>query len=408
MRSFACLLCVALLALSTAARSHAQTFTYQGQLSTAGSPENTPHDFQFRIFTLSAGGVQVGSTTTALGLPVTNGVFTASISPGTTVFTGSERWLEVAVRPAGSPTYTTLTPRQRIAAAPYAVRSLSERLVDIGGGILTNNGPVDGSTINRMILNRTTPITGADFFTLRTPTGQQQFGGMYIDTAASDGFPFYGFATGGNVRSFAYVDGTNGAFKLSISGDRVTVSNTGLVGVGTEPTGPERLQISGDVKATGVVTASDLSYAAPKTRTMSIPIEAFRSEDGSKVLSFTAGYATFAGNVTDGVMVAPVILPHGATISSFDATLRINTGTEPIRVYLTRRTTRGTDRDDVAFLSVNTPTNGAVTLNSQSFFPSVVNNELYVYHVRFECSNWNGFNKAVYGCRIRYTVPAPD
>ncbi|HLP86233.1 MAG TPA: hypothetical protein VK157_17910, partial [Phycisphaerales bacterium] len=232
MRVAALLFFTAMLSLPVAASAQAQSFTYQGRLDTAGIPAAAAHDFEFRVFSTSAGNTQVGTTTTVLNVTPINGVFTATVAPGANAFTGADRWLEVAVRSAGSPAFTTLTPRQHIAATPYAARSLSERLTDIGGGVLTN----DGSVVNRLILNRTTPVTGADYFTLRTPTGQEQFGGMYVDTAPGDGFPFYGFATGGTVRAFAYVEGTTGLFKLNVGSDRVSITNTGLVGIGMTPT----------------------------------------------------------------------------------------------------------------------------------------------------------------------------
>lgn len=399
-----------LLLFITAAPAHAQSFTYQGKLSTTSGPANTPHDFQFRIFTLSAGGVQVGSTTTQLNLPVTDGVFTASVSPGATVFTGSDRWLEVAVRPVGSPTYTTLAPRQRIAAAPYAARSLSERLVDIGGGVLTNNGPVDGSTINRLILNRTTPVTGADYFTVRTPTGQQQFGGMYIDTAAGDGYPFYGFATGGSVRSYAYVDGTNGAFKLSVGGDRVTVSNTGLVGVGTEPTGPERLQVAGAVKATGTITASNVAYTAPQTRTLYIEAEQFVSGTrGVDVwLSATAGQVTLNSSSIEGSLVAPISLPEGAVITFVQVWCRDNSAGADLTASFVQRS---------RFANFSTELGTATTTGVNPLYqllipglPSdiVTDVDSNSYAIIVSCNSWQHWSTMVANCRVDYTVPAPD
>ena len=186
-----------LLAASTLATrpASAQPFVYQGSLTSGTAPVNTPQDFTFRIYTAATGGSQVGTTSTALEITPENGTFSATVSPGNNVFTGPDRWLEIGVRPAGSSTYTTLAPRQKITPSPYAIRSLSERWTDLGNSYLTNT-----SSVSSVFLNRTTPVTGADFFNVRTPTGQQQFGGMYIDTAAGDGLPFYGYATGNTVR----------------------------------------------------------------------------------------------------------------------------------------------------------------------------------------------------------------
>ncbi len=57
---------------------------------------------------------------------VSNGVFTLTLNFGTAYFDGSDRWLEIDVR-ASNPTnsFVTLSPRQPLTAAPYAVRAAS-------------------------------------------------------------------------------------------------------------------------------------------------------------------------------------------------------------------------------------------------------------------------------------------
>lgn len=104
------------------------TFTYQGQLQTSGSPTTGTCDFQFNLWdavgsgTPPVGGGQVGVTQTALGLPVSGGLFTVGLDFGPGVFNGDARWLQIAVRcPPGSGAYTTLAPRQALTAAPYAL-----------------------------------------------------------------------------------------------------------------------------------------------------------------------------------------------------------------------------------------------------------------------------------------------
>ena len=97
-------------------------FTYQGQLQQSASPVNDTCDFQFSLWDAGNGGSQVGSTQGAGGLNVVNGLFTALLDFGPGVFTGDNRWLQIAVRcPDGSGIYTTLSPRQFLSAAPYAL-----------------------------------------------------------------------------------------------------------------------------------------------------------------------------------------------------------------------------------------------------------------------------------------------
>jgi hypothetical protein len=53
--------------------------------------------------------------------PVSNGVFTVTLDLGSGLFTGAKRFLEIGVHTNGGGAFTTLTPRQKITAAPYAV-----------------------------------------------------------------------------------------------------------------------------------------------------------------------------------------------------------------------------------------------------------------------------------------------
>jgi len=96
-------------------------FTYQGRLTSGGAPVNGNCDAQFSLFDAASAGTQIGSTQTAT-ISVTNGLFTVALDLGDGAFNGEARWLEIAVRcPAGSGSYTTLSPRQALTPAPYAL-----------------------------------------------------------------------------------------------------------------------------------------------------------------------------------------------------------------------------------------------------------------------------------------------
>jgi hypothetical protein len=102
--------------------SYANTFSYQGRLVENGEPVSGTYDF---IVTIWDGGVtQIATclTSTTEGVLIENGVFTLFLIPDrpmNEVFSGQERWIELAVSPAGMHTYTTLD-RQPIAPTPYA------------------------------------------------------------------------------------------------------------------------------------------------------------------------------------------------------------------------------------------------------------------------------------------------
>src|SRR6266545_3017011 len=101
------LLVLALLHLRLAtALAQGTAFTYQGRLTENGSP---------------AGGSLVGGPVTPPPTVVNDGLFSVKLDFGSGIFTGAERWLEMAVRTNGGYAFIVLEPRQQVSAAPYAV-----------------------------------------------------------------------------------------------------------------------------------------------------------------------------------------------------------------------------------------------------------------------------------------------
>jgi hypothetical protein len=109
--------------------AHAQTpltsaFTYQGEVAWNGGTPTSTVDLQFKLYSDAAAGSQIGVTVEKLATALTNSRFTTDLDFGPGAFDGSERYLEIAVRsPAGSGSYVTLNPRQRLAAGPNSVYS---------------------------------------------------------------------------------------------------------------------------------------------------------------------------------------------------------------------------------------------------------------------------------------------
>jgi hypothetical protein len=116
------------------------SFTYQGQLKDiSGNPINDNCDLRFLLYGAEIGGSQVGPIQEKTAVAVTGGYFTVVLDFGSAAFTGEARWLEVAVRcPTGSGDYTTLSPRQPLTVAPYAIYAL------FAGA--TNSAPWSGLT----------------------------------------------------------------------------------------------------------------------------------------------------------------------------------------------------------------------------------------------------------------------
>lgn len=115
------------LALAGAVRAQTaltSAFTYQGEVAWNGGTPTSTVDLQFRLFDAGIGGSQIGITIEKLTTSLTNNRFTTDLDFGFNAFSGNERFLEIAVRsPAGSGSYVTLTPRQRLAAGPNSIYS---------------------------------------------------------------------------------------------------------------------------------------------------------------------------------------------------------------------------------------------------------------------------------------------
>ena len=96
-------------------------FTYQGQLKNGGASVNAHCDFIWNFFADSSGGTSL-ATDTDTNVQLANGLFTAVINVPGSVIDGNARYVEIQVRcPAGAGAYTTLSPRQELQAAPYAL-----------------------------------------------------------------------------------------------------------------------------------------------------------------------------------------------------------------------------------------------------------------------------------------------
>jgi len=100
-------------------------FTYQGQLKQSGNALNGTADFQFTLWDSPGGaGAQYGPVLALNNVAVTSGLFTVQLDFGASAFNGDARWLQVEVRsPAGSGSFTTLSPRQPLTATPYSLQT---------------------------------------------------------------------------------------------------------------------------------------------------------------------------------------------------------------------------------------------------------------------------------------------
>jgi hypothetical protein len=157
--AFCCFLttCTSVFAQGTA-------FTYQGQLISSNSVANGKYDLTFKLWNASSGGSQVGSTITASGTVISNGLFTEILDFGT-VFNGTTYWLELGVRTNGAASFTTLSPRQELTPTPYAITAENvDGLVPAGQltGLLPPN-VLSGLYGNPLNLNNPANIFNGNF-----------------------------------------------------------------------------------------------------------------------------------------------------------------------------------------------------------------------------------------------------
>jgi hypothetical protein len=154
-------------------------FTYQGRFNDTGQPANGFYDLQFALFDSPnlPGNIIAGPlTNSATG--ITNGLFTVTLDFGAGVFTGPARWLELAARTNGGAAFVTLSPRQPLTPAPYAILSadvaaantniarlmVSNTAVTATGVPIVTSGFITGATVTRggSGYNSAPPVTVID------------------------------------------------------------------------------------------------------------------------------------------------------------------------------------------------------------------------------------------------------
>jgi len=133
------------------------SFTYQGRLVLNGEVVSGTIDFQFALYDALSGGAQIGSIVSRSDITVTDGLFTVSLDFGASAFTGNPRYLAISVRPGASiGAYTSLTPRQLLAPAPYAMYTTNADQLDgvhASGLLSTGGGTINGTLdVNGVLL----------------------------------------------------------------------------------------------------------------------------------------------------------------------------------------------------------------------------------------------------------------
>ena len=199
-------------------------FTYQGRLTEAGNPANGPFDFQFKLFdTQPVGtGTQQGGDVNVANVTVTNGSFSVQLEFGVcpACFNGAARFLEIAVKPTSSGTFTTLGPRQPITSTPYAIRSQNAATATLADGLsVACVSCVTSSqiaSVNGSVVSGTIPVASL-------PAGSLNYIQNTTSPQAGSDFNISGNGTAGGILSGNLV---NAATQFNLGGSRV-LSATG-------------------------------------------------------------------------------------------------------------------------------------------------------------------------------------
>ncbi len=209
MKKLFCLLVLSVLSGSLLqAVAQGTAFTYQGRLNNGSNPANGNYDVRFAVYNAASGGSMAGWPVTNAATAVTNGLFTVMLDFGSGVFDGSARWLEIAVRTNGAAGFATLTPRQPLTPAPYAI------LASTAGGL---SGTLPVSQVSGVVplaqlpaavmTNYATSVSLSGFFT-------GNFGGS-----------FYG--NGGGLTGLNPANLSAGTAAINISGNAATATMAG-------------------------------------------------------------------------------------------------------------------------------------------------------------------------------------
>ncbi len=176
-------------------------FTYQGRLNFNGAPAAGNFDLRFAVWDANTNGNQLGGTLTNSTTTVTNGLFTVTLDFGAGIFTGPDRWLEIAARTNSGGAFTLLTPRQAIAPTPYAIFAGSASNItgvinsaQLGGGFVgnafqfTNNRNVfigDGSGLSGVNANSLNGLQAGNFWQTTGNAGTSPTNGNFLGTTDS-------------------------------------------------------------------------------------------------------------------------------------------------------------------------------------------------------------------------------
>lgn len=397
-------------------------FTYQGRLLYNGTAINGTCSLNFKLYDAVSGGNQVGSTVTDGSVSVSDGYFSVELDFGSSAFTGEARWLEVAINSClGGASNVTLSPRVALNPAPYA---LSLRPGTTVQGSDTSNGILGA-------VNTATSGSGAGLYGEARSSGGAGVAGwnignsggyaVYGNNAAGTGTPYgvYGVASdSGSATSYGVYGQSNSSVGTGVGG---SAPMNGVYGEATGTTGATYGVYGKSNSSSGYGVYSDgdahvegqLTWK-PVTSYLSIPGSAFAPRFSSyQYHFFSTGSTLIPDDVISLYYLAPVQLPHGATVTEFTF-FWTDSSNEDGYAVLFRIDLQG---GEVEMARAETHGGssgggGGSTVTSSSSDTSidfaVIDNSQYAYYVWLRLPmDSNGATVDAHGVIIRYTIDRP-
>ncbi len=172
-----------------------------------------------------------------------------------------------------------------------------------------------------------------------------------------------------------------------------------------------RMSSDNPISVTNVIQASEFQYQSPSTSYVMVGPSEFVGRNGAPVSQIEIGGITGAfvnAPSTEG-MVAPVQLPHGATIRSVRCFVVDSAFLNELSITL-RRTAASTGVSIVVGSAVSSGFVPTVATLDIGGLAVVVDNQNEIYEIRANNiggGNWPGSDLRVVGVRIEYTMPRP-
>jgi hypothetical protein len=285
-------------------------FTYQGQLQQSGVAAGGACDFEFNLWDSAgtgsppSGGTKIGADEFENSVSVADGLFTVQLNDsgqfGAAPFNGEERWLQIGVScPAsGSPTFTTLAPRQKLTAAPYASFALnipdgSVTAAKVGSGAVGQNQLATDSVNSAKIADNSVNPNDVSF----NYAGSNVKGGPAADVS----FPYAASTSKGGPATDVACSGCVGATDLQVP---VVLSDSGagpILSAVTTSTATSAIGVQGQISATAP-GGSSTGVRGVNNGTSSSGFGVFGSHDGggTGVFGLSVSGEGISGSSTSG------------------------------------------------------------------------------------------------------------